>query len=97
MTAQRLVCGLGLVKIQSEEKSSDESVGEAGSTPVGVECQAVLLGLSVREAVGCGSGVTLREATRLRRLADQRSDVDEFCSRRQSVLHTDQPHSRGTT
>jgi hypothetical protein len=32
-------------------------------------------GLSVREAFEwCGSGVTLREVTRLRRLADQHSD-----------------------
>jgi hypothetical protein len=39
VTAQRFVCGLGLVKIHSGEKWSDESaVGEAGSTPVGLEC-----------------------------------------------------------
>jgi hypothetical protein len=43
MTAQRLVCGLGLVKLSSEEKSSDESsVDEAGGAAVGVVAQAVL-------------------------------------------------------
>jgi hypothetical protein len=114
----RFVCGLGLVKIYSREKSSDESaVSEAGSTPVGGECPSrvarttgrpgatlealavevfarerdaavrdperaggTLLamthdeGLPVREEVEwCGSGVKLREVTRLRRLADLRA------------------------
>ena len=43
MTAQRFVCGLGLLKIYGNEKWSDESaVGETGSTLIGVECRAVL-------------------------------------------------------
>jgi hypothetical protein len=43
MTARCLVCGLGLVKLSSEEKSSDESsVDEASGAAVGVDAQAVL-------------------------------------------------------
>ena len=39
MTAQCLVCGLGLVKLSSEEKSSDESsVDETSGAAVGLGC-----------------------------------------------------------
>jgi hypothetical protein len=53
VTAQRLVCGLGLVKICSEEESSDESaVGEAGSTQVGIGCRLEALAVEVLTALG---------------------------------------------
>jgi hypothetical protein len=42
MTAQCLVCCLGLVKLCSDEKSSDESSVDEASGAVGVGAQAVL-------------------------------------------------------
>jgi hypothetical protein len=120
MTGQCLVCGLGLVKIYSEENrvTSQQSarlaarrstvnaravlrkqrsdrerrlealavevfivLGERDGAVRDAELRAggVLLamteheGVSMREAVWCGGGLTLREVTRLRRLADQHS------------------------
>ena len=58
VTAESSLCRLGLVKIYSEEKSSDDlAVGETGSTPIGVE------------RPGRVAQITCRSGTRLEALA----------------------------